>query len=99
MHQLEIKFFYPLTEQIPLGLDFSPCYDYDAKKRLTFATVCVANGGVQSATYTTCLTNTGLSHSMYINVDQTPVTVVSKNKPNIFRRYLYKIMGVDWKVK
>lgn len=25
MHQLEIQFFYPLTEQIPLDLDYSDC--------------------------------------------------------------------------
>lgn len=28
MHQLEIKFFWPLTEQIPLDLDYTPCYEY-----------------------------------------------------------------------
>ncbi len=33
MRQLEIQYFFPLTEQIPLDLDFRPSYEYDAKKR------------------------------------------------------------------
>ena len=28
MQQLEIQFFWPLTEQIPLDLDYSPCDNY-----------------------------------------------------------------------
>jgi len=33
MQQLEIDYFYPLTEQILLGLDFKPCLDYEENKR------------------------------------------------------------------
>lgn len=33
MQQLEIQFFFPLTEQISLDLDYRPSYEYDAKKR------------------------------------------------------------------
>ena len=33
MQQLEIEFFYPLTEQIPLGLNFKPCQEYEEQKR------------------------------------------------------------------
>ena len=28
MQQIEIQYFYPLTEQIPLDLDFTPCNEY-----------------------------------------------------------------------
>ena len=31
MHQQEIEFFWPLTEQIPLDLDFQPCKDYETE--------------------------------------------------------------------
>ena len=33
MHQLEIEYFFPLTEQIPLDLDFKPSTDYEDEKR------------------------------------------------------------------
>ena len=33
MQQLEIDYFYPLTDQIPLGLDYTPCLDYEEYKR------------------------------------------------------------------
>lgn len=32
MQQLEIKFFWPLTEQIPLDLDFTPSLEYQNQK-------------------------------------------------------------------
>jgi hypothetical protein len=97
MQQLEIKFFFPLTEQIPLDLDFSPCYEYEANKRaeiISRSTLSVNGGGIVNT-----MAFTDLHQSFSINIDQTPLTVVSKNKPNIFRRYLYKILGVTWKVK
>lgn len=31
MQQLEINYFFPLTEQIRLDLDFKPCEDYEKK--------------------------------------------------------------------
>ena len=33
MQQLEISFFYPLTEQIPLDLDFTPTEEWIAEWR------------------------------------------------------------------
>ena len=35
MRQLEIEFFYPLTEQIPLDLDFTPCEQFYRKLSVT----------------------------------------------------------------
>lgn len=33
MTQLEIKFFWPLTEQIDLDLDYKPCNEFEEEKR------------------------------------------------------------------
>lgn len=33
MQQLEIEYFFPLTEQIDLDLDFTPCQEYAESKR------------------------------------------------------------------
>lgn len=33
MKQLEIEFFFPLTEQVRLDLDYTPCEEYAAEKQ------------------------------------------------------------------
>lgn len=96
MHQLEIKYFFPLTEQIPLDLDFTPSNKYDEQKlqeRISGSVLMAGGTGVTWATIN------NFEPSFCIDIDQTPLTVVSKNKPSIFRRYIYKIMGVKWKAK
>jgi hypothetical protein len=97
MQQIEIQYFFPLTEQIPLDLDFAPSYEYEAKKRADM----IAGSVLMSAGtgLTTWATISNIEPSFCIDIDQTPLTVVSKTKPSIFRRYIYKIMGVKWKAK
>lgn len=52
MKQLEIDFFFPLTEQIRLDLDYTPCEEYAAemqRQRYSNSTVLsIGNGGVGS---------------------------------------------------
>lgn len=36
--QFEIEFFFPLTEQIPLDLDFNPCKEYAAEQQRQWLT-------------------------------------------------------------
>lgn len=44
MYQNEIVYFWPLTEQIDLGLDFAPCAEYeDEKRRQYFANSITCN--------------------------------------------------------
>lgn len=96
MQQLNIQYFFPLTEQIPLDLDYTPSNKYDEKKlqeRIAGSVLIAGSNG------TTWATISNIEPSFCIDIDQTPLTVMSKNKPNIFRRYLYKIMGVKWKAK
>ena len=99
MQQLEIQYFFPLTEQIALDLDYTPCIEFQKQKTINQLIggnglcLTVANGG------TTWATASNIEPSFCIDIDQTPLTVMSKNKPSIFRRYIYKIMGVKWKAK
>lgn len=49
MYQNEIKYFWPLTEQIDLGLDFTPCNEYDEEKRRQYfanSILCNPNGNL-----------------------------------------------------
>ena len=105
MHQLNIEYFFPLTEQIPLELDFTLTEKYILDKRaeqLQNSTVIsgsylLSNGGTGS-TWTTMSTNLG-SPSFTINVDAMPITIVSKKKPNFILKFIYKSMGMKWKAE
>lgn len=97
MQQLEIEYFFPLTEQIPLELDYEPSRLY--AKELNRQRCIEGSVLMSSGTGTTWATISNIEPSFCIDIDQTPLTVMSKTKPNIFRKYLYKIMGVKWKAK
>jgi hypothetical protein len=83
--QTEIQFFWPLTEQIPLGLDYTDC----AKPNLT-TTIPNTYIGFTTVALTPTWTTS-------INVDTNNVTITSKNKPPLYRRVLFKLLGINWK--
>lgn len=96
MKQLEINFFWPLTEQIPLDLDYTPSTKYAENKRnesFKNGVIDIRNGG----TFT--ITASKIEPNFTIDIDQTPITIVSKEKPGLFRSYIYKILGMKWKSK
>jgi hypothetical protein len=97
MQQLNIEYFFPLTEQIPLELDYTDC----AKPKLwttidSGLTLTVGTGG--TTTWTTMSTNIG-NPSFTINVDAMPITIISKKKPNFIMKFIYKSMGMKWKAE
>lgn len=57
MYQNEIKFFWPLTEQIDLDLDYTPCANYQAAKIESFGTLQIGNGGWGATTISNALVN------------------------------------------
>lgn len=93
MKQLEIEYFWPLTQQIPLDLDFTDC---EKPKLSTFVTgPMISNSFLTSNDSTTSYTITATKLS--IDADTTVVKV--NEKPNILRRGLYKVLGVQWEKK
>jgi hypothetical protein len=94
MRQLEIQYFYPLTEQIPLELDYTECAKpkvwttIDSGLTLTLSNSVVGTVGISN--------NLG-NPSFTINVDATPITIVSKKKPNFVKKFIYKSLGMKWK--
>jgi hypothetical protein len=89
-HQLEIKYFWPLTEQIELDLDYSNCH----KPKIEWSPIdrglyIIADGSTTNSTITA-------SH-LVLDIDTTTVTV--KRKPSILSRCVYGIIGLKWKVK
>ena len=93
MQHLEIQYFYPLTEQIPLGLDYTDCVKpklwttIDSGMTLSLSAI---NGVVGTSN------NLG-NPSFTINVDAMPITIISKKKPNFIMKFIYKSMGMKWK--
>ena len=90
MQQLSIDFFWPLTEQIPLELDYTDC----AKPQLTYpftlnSPITISNGGTGITTITAA--------RLQLDVDTTVIKL--NTKPPLIRRWLYKLLGLKWRIK
>ena len=90
MYQQEIKFFWPLTEQIPLDLDYSVC-----EKPILSTTI---NSGLTNITFNgSTMNSTIIAANIQLDVDTT--TIKLKKKPNPLRCVFYRILGLKWEVK
>ena len=92
MNQLEIQFFWPLTEQMPLELDYSNC----EKPKLYTGTLLAGaiNVGIWNSTPTY---ETQIIGNLSIDADKT--TFKTSTKPNIIRRALFNVMGIKLEKK
>mgnify|MGYP003348405163 FL=1 len=97
MTQLPLIFFWPLTEQIPLDLDYTDC-----EKPKLYANTVVSSGlsGLELTTVTTGTTWVAMEiNPQKLTVDVEQVCFKQKVKPNLFRRMIYKIIGINWELK
>jgi hypothetical protein len=91
MHQVEIQFFWPLTEQIPLDLDFSNC----GKPKLQSDTGSIIIGTNYPYVLTTGVTSAyALQVDGKVSMNADEITFKTSKKPNIIRRALFNIMGI-----
>ena len=87
MVQREIEFFWPLTLQIPLDLDYADCEKPKLYTTLPVnGTNFILNGGTTSSWLA--------ASNLTVDVDTTVFKV--KEKPNIIRRGLLSILGIKW---
>lgn len=91
MHQQEIKFFWPLTEQIPLDLNYDEC------EKPKFSVPIDTNG----ITYTVGAWDTGTVSitASHLNLDIDTTVVKVKETPNLCSRIIYKCLGLKWEKK
>jgi hypothetical protein len=89
--QKEIQFFWPLTEQIPLDLDYGPTHLYYSAQGIAGTSSIPILGSIYE------FRPTITSYTTSINIDQTNITIISKNKQPLYRRVLYKLLGINWK--
>lgn len=103
--ELELKQFFPLTEQIPLGLDYgasdllSECYN--SKYTVTSTASTVATNLIWSNTVVTNiapqLTITPIDSVGELSIGG--IRVGLENTPKWYQKVLYKLLGFNWKNK
>ena len=83
--QTEIQFFWPLTEQMPLSLDYAGC---DIPKLYTYTPY--------SHMSNLAFNGSNASWTTSININSDNIIIRSKNKQPLYRRILYKLLGIKW---
>lgn len=86
MHQQQFQFFWPLTEQIPLDLDYSQC----VKPSLSVSSQWVSTASISFNNSTTIKTN---------EIDVEKINFTLNKKPNIIKRLALNTLDISWKVK
>jgi hypothetical protein len=97
MRQLEIEFFWPLTQQMPLDLDYTNCHQ--PKLGITLPPVNGATGYSLLTTNGSSLqwSTSLVASNMTIDVGTTVFKV--EEQPPLYRRVLYKLMNIKWEKK
>ena len=102
--QDEIKFFWPLTEQMELNLDYGPTHLYYRAQGIAGTHGIPIQGSIfeyKGATGSTNITPS-LSVTPTNSVGELRIGGISiglDTKPNIIRRALHKLLGFNWKDK
>jgi hypothetical protein len=104
MTQLEIQYFFPLTEQMQLDLDFTRSFKFvniQSHHRTNLVQhIDAGYGSVTTSSYTTSL-NIGPGDNPAGAIEVTPdFHVYVKTKPNWLARFsMKKVFGWNWKDK
>lgn len=95
--QLEIQYFWPLTEQIPLDLDYTECNQ--PKLSVPWGSIDTSlYGGTGWMFANQQWSTTSISAGkLQLDVDTTVIKV--NDKPPMIRRGLYKLLGIHWEIK
>lgn len=99
MYQTEFKFFWPLTEQTELDLDYSECsspkFYWPDSGITTFSgpdgIPYVLGTGQQNSWVTVSGTS--------LQIDTETTVFRTKEEPPFYRKWLLKLLGIKWEVK
>jgi hypothetical protein len=89
MNQLEFKFFWPLTEQIPLDLDYTNC---DTRAKGKPYHIDVSSFAPNGITYSA----TGSVSVGPIILQTDDLRIRRSTKPRLITRILYKLFDIKW---
>ena len=94
--QTEIDFFWPLTEQIPLGLDYEGC----EKPKLSVSTIT----GTEKYEFYPFTIPTNIAPTLSINPSNPVGQLVIggmqiglEKQPTWYQKVVYKLLGFNWK--
>lgn len=91
MYQSEIQFFWPLTEQMELDLDYAPTHIHFRAKGIAGVHSLPILGSVYE------FSKTSFTTQFVLDVQST--TIRHETKPPLYRRLLYRLMGLKWDTK
>ena len=89
MYQQEIQFFFPLTEQISLELDYAPC----EPPKLT---VSYTNGDNTGFAFYPTTTGTTWAGVGTVTIKAKELTIETPHMP-WYRKLAFKLLGFKWK--
>jgi hypothetical protein len=100
--QLEIEFFFPLTEQIPLDLDFTPSEDYikEQRRKQAASSYSIGNGGIGYVTTASVINSVSLSVQPVNAVGQLRIGSIDigvEKEPKWYQKLIYKLLGFNWR--
>jgi hypothetical protein len=96
MKQLDIEFFFPLTEQIPLDLDYKKTYEYEEDRRKKFVGDSITISTVGNSYSAISLTTNVIDWENSTRLGNWEIEN-SKRKPGIIQKILMKnIFGMKW---
>jgi len=98
MKQLELEMFFPLTEQIPLDLDYGPTHLYFRAKGVAGTSSMPIRGSIYEFTTVPSVPIATLTAS-HLNIDVQSTTLRTETKPPLYRRVLYRLLGLKWETK
>ena len=93
--QLDFKFFWPLTEQIPLELDYTDC----AKPRLNYPLGGGGGNGPITVSFGPFATGHTTITAAHLSLDIDTTTLKVREKPGLCRRTILKCLGLKWEIK
>jgi hypothetical protein len=102
MVQTQFEFFWPLTEQIPLDLEYGPTHLYYRAQGIAGVHSLPIQGSIYEFTGATWTTNIAptLSVQPQNSVGQLNIGGIQigmENEPKWYSKVLYKLLGFTWK--
>ena len=106
--QTEIEFFFPLTEQIPLDLDYGPTHLHFRAKGIAGVSSMPIKGSIHE--FTTTISNTTWSTNISPTLSVKPqnsvgqlniggIQIGMEKQPTWYQKVVFKLLGFNWKNK
>lgn len=97
--QIQIEYFWPLTEQIELDLDYTRTKEYENEKNRK-SVYSYGEFGSTGQVIAMAATGTTWVTATFNGPVETPELVMALDKkPNFVVKWLYKLLNIKWKTK